>query len=435
MTKKKNIIRYPSAKSPVEANYLNDFEEYLASMLNLMDMARDTVHIAKSNPVRKVFEYSDNEKIFLSRKGKKESEKIKLQRLLSFRSTIIYQLSLFERIKNKNLKVAMGCLTSVKKFVTAEFAKAVQKNNKDGFNSPIGKLMLFEQDKIKDNLDKYPYLLSLEKSVYRLIDSDSSKSTKISGILNVYIIFRELRNLFVHRSKKLDKKFFKSLESSGSKAIDSSIKGVESILYPAKKLKMNNEVELSVISLFMNHFNLIKLSFIYFTRAFGKRHKDFITEQLSGLINEYLNLAETFDNYFLGKVIRIELRHVVLTLQEHIFDEIDWLHPILNVNAILIFDSNRLKYRYSKDQAKVEDISDHFNTLINRHLEIIGKKNKLIKKIIESYLKKDIVNFINAVELYCEKFNINHQSLAEWFMIRKLDRLDNIVSDHFNIDL
>ena len=167
---------------------------------------------------------------------------------------------------------------------------------------------------------------------------------------------------------------------------------------------MNTEVELSVISLFRNHFNLIKLSFIYFTRAFGKKHKDFITETFSGLINEYLNLAETFEDYFLGKVIRIELRRVVVTLIEHISDEIDWSNPVLSVNIILVYDRQRIGYSFS--EGEIEDTSDHFNSLINRHLKIIGSKNKIIKKIIESYLKKDIVNFIEAVELYCKKNNI-----------------------------
>ena len=275
-----------------------------------------------------------------------------------------------------------------KNAIKPENLKLIQNNNK--FNS----------------LEKQAFNIDLNNEVIKNIYENSFAA---------YIIFRELRNLLVHRKTKelkADEIFYDSIKRGVGSAV--AQKKVFKVIFKnimGFSWNKKDSIHLSPKLLFRSITHVLNLSHLY---CFSIANKNNFYLEL-GFFNDVLIDFE--ENNFKHVYINFFVEETISTL--HINSKIknDEKHLITLVNFILA--SNVVKEAYA-DSDSFEFVEKKINFYLNALKE--RKDAEIFYDIVNSFINRDFIKLTQTCDKYLLKNDMKKANLFDWYIFKRLKR-------------
>ena len=403
-----------------EEDYLDDFTNYVIDLTTILKISYEKDSSWKNQPYIKYGINLKDENFYKFIDDFQNAYESLAELKILNRSLFISQMSSFERIRNKNLTLSAKKIEGIKGRILDAFANLPEDKRKKLLPEVVK-----QRDRVYDFIDKYPHgLFKLEKSVYEIYKL-TKKSDEIKKVLDLFLIYRELRNLIVHRSKVIDDKVLKSLKTSGSfnppKTFDELSKRAKIQVGPESQIFIQFE---SIINC---HFNILKLSFLYFSLGFkdkleelkkvGEKNKmqNFLSDTLAEILNDTLCFTiNVKEGYLKEELLNKTMGFVGFCFKfcnESIIED-----DTLFVNVLLLANAVKRSSYDAKDYKKFK-----MDTLV-KNLEI---QDEIKKAIVNNFIDNDIDNFVNNIEKLCKREEKNNgfiPQIGDWYMIQVFNK-------------
>jgi hypothetical protein len=349
----------------------------------------------------------------------KKSETLGKQTLISFISNFELFRKKLITIAFKNFKTAKDAYVNVFNNCSLENYK---KYNDDRY-SGVRESDMIEPKNLK-LIENQKKLTTAEKLMYNIDLNDESNRSIYYNSYQIFVMFREVRNMFSHRENKIDEIFYSSVKSGiPTKMFKSekdfifmlSILGLEKFGETGKKIVFNP----AMISILFSE--LLNLSFIYCKSLFKE---NILFREIAIIYNDMLIDYEENN----GKLsYLIFFKHSCFThftvsdlskIDENWIEEYNNEGTIFLVNSILVY--NELMKSHT-DPEKFEYYERLTKTFLIK-LKTLDK-NKIYYKIIEAYLdnsNKRLIKLTKSVDKYLKSEKVHKKRLNDWFIFKSL---------------
>lgn len=257
---------------------------------------------------------------------------------------------------------------------------------------------------------------TLEKLMYN-VNNDEKTTSVYNKSYKIFVIYREIRNMLIHRGNETDEKLFKSIKDGigikNLQPIEDFYKTFETILLfkfneTGKSLRLN---PFKLVVLMAEVLNLAYVYSINLTKNKNILHSELVTVYNDMLI-DYLENNDK-ESYFL-------FFHLVSFLSFSNLNIKEIKSPEFCVNTILVYDmiaKHHGEARFNKNIDKIIKV-------YLKHLKSIDKKNNFIHyNIIDAFLDNSrdrLINIVKHTDIYLKKSKREKTTLKEWYIFKLL---------------
>ena len=428
------------------------FRDFIAKALCILDdelkNSTSDDHRSKEEIMSfyRLFDTTGNKESFFNLFGEELIEKSKERKSINIqsRSNHIYILALFERFRNDLMNHAFKNIKKLNEKFRKSFVNIVEKNKDEKLKNKLLAQGLRDPNNLINQLDKiHGQQFQIERNMFGLRDISDQKMTQDS--LANFIIGRDIRNLLIHRSNKSDEKLFSSIRSGIGGTVYRNNDKLLSELFCQKgyfgisNLETNIEIEIDFITIVYLFFDIIYLSFIMTSNAFGKKFSKDVCLELCDFINSTMCIALKSNASNFKKRLVFPLLHIYCNnLIESSHTNIDYNSDMLMSNYIIL---NKLtKTSIVPVDSIIKNIADksYFSKLKSMQLARDKKIKDLIKKIEDRKIKKIIINYVkdDDIELIksIEEFKNDDTIIQDWTLIIDKCRSSSLIKQYLEFD-
>tara|TARA_B100000989_G_C19519366_1_gene463337 strand:- start:144 stop:1472 length:1329 start_codon:yes stop_codon:yes gene_type:complete len=261
------------------------------------------------------------------------------------------------------------------------------------------------------------------------INKTSKKDDRIWRSITYIIIYREIRNLVIHRGEKYDQKFFKSLNTKRDLKLNSYLQiffkdraGHPSNQTFSKLLDKDVRVKFGP---FINDLILCSVWYTVMSLSENRRNDIYISDIFSSVYHEII-FNDQKDKGDLCMRLYLDLKEIKnLYLEKCICGDVEKFNTIL-ADDFYLPKRNRLFRRAQKNEKISEKDKKHLREQIVLNKQILSdnfdnivfenKKVSIYKDLLRFYLLKDKKNFLKELK------NISDDRIeawTEWFIFQR----------------
>ena len=264
-------------------------------------------------------------------------------------------------------------------------------------------------------IEDYRKFTTLEKLMYN-INNDEKSLSVYNKSYKIFIIYREVRNMLIHRGNKTDEKLFKSIQNGiGIKNLQ-PIEDFYEFFNGIMRFEFNmsgKKIRFSSFDIALLISQILNLAFIYTINL--TKNNSVLNDELSTVYNDMLvDYLENNDK----ESYHIFFNLVSFSQFNSNISEIE--SPQLCVNTILLYDM------LSKHNGKIE-LNKKLNKLIEiylKQLKSIDKKNNFIHyNIIDAFLDNSrdrLINIVKHTDIFLKKEKREKKQLNDWYIFKTL---------------
>ena len=290
-----------------------------------------------------------------------------------------------------------------------------------GKDKNLYKILAFE-DKLIDYLKNLSNPITVITNIFGI---DFKKEKYIEHYFN-FIEMKERRNLIVHRGGKSDEQYLKTIKKYLSKFPQKNLNNFLNELEKEKDQFLNIDQKYFLKTIETFYF----LICLIVNKVLPKNDSNKKITLFTDPFNELFNF--TLENKLELLLIPTAKQLFSIYISEDLGNDLSKMEDKSKVNLILCNQQLKEFSVYIADCAKKRGLENKKSTIVIQRFEeynnhLLEKiEDKLIKKIIISFLEKNYHKFTESIFSYVERESIYPRQIeSNWYMFKKLSLDDN----------